>query len=114
MEAQLHRPIALGDHPLGVGDPLGGAADLGGGAIGRHPVGAAAPELTDRQAGQLADDVPQRDFHEIHGRPEDFRVPQHRRQPLDPARVLADEIGRDETFDDDRRLRRRHGPPCAR
>ncbi len=44
-------------------------AQFGSCAIRGHAILRAAPQLVHRQAGALADDVPQRDFHKIAGGP---------------------------------------------
>src|SRR5205085_400457 len=62
VEAQLDRAPALGQHRRGVrGAPLWGA-DLDAGGVGGDAVAEAAPQLVERLAAGLPDDIPEGDL----------------------------------------------------
>ena len=104
VKAELDRPEAVLLEPLDVVDPLLRRADLCRRAIDPDARRVASPELVDGQSGSFADDVPERDLHAVDGWPEDLRVAEDGRQPLDGERVLADPIGLHESLDGDDRL----------
>jgi hypothetical protein len=103
-DLNLHGPKALLDRPGGdLGRALRRDArdrELGGDELAHRP----AEQPVDRQAGGLAQNIPQRHLDRRLGeRVACQRALDHDRQPLDRSRVLADQLRRQQRLDEVRR-----------
>ena len=95
VDAELDRAVPLVAEPPRVVGPLRRGAVLPRRGVRRHGVAGVAEHPVDRQPGDLAQDVPQRDLDEPDGGAE--VRPQEAQRPgvlLDPERILADQFAR--------------------